>query len=295
MHFYIVFQNSGDSFKFESIHHDLVIEYIDFLNNNQANKFRLQPDENILVEIAKLKETLEKLNETVVTDLAGKFTIPDTNEGFIDQHYLNSIHAQWVNHVFKSYSIAELKNSNLSHKLHHLFDTTDDDAVADLSAIVYKYNLQDTHVLVNEQVHILEKMFSNMKFKADFNNWIECPNPYRDYASNSMANFRIAFNHYGRTLRNKFLFHDFNLEHPDENNYNQLVGFTELSLNPAETNQYSPEYVAWCKRNNIRPLGEYLNLGNLIDLEKNLLSYRKVLYKNVLIKDNHFTITIEKV
>lgn len=294
MHFYIVFENSNDCIQFESTHHDLVLEYIDFVNNSCANRFSLLDKKNISQAIEKLHKSINEINKTVITDLAGKFSVPKNKEDFLDQYYLNKTHAQWVNHVFEIYKVTELKSSNHSEKLEHLFEQLSDDIEeVTLPTIVHKFNLEHLHSSINENIHAIESKFSLLKFKADFDNWIERKNIFKNYASNSIANFRISFNHYGRTQRNKFVYHDVNLEHPDENNYNQLLGFVELSLNPVETIGYSPEYIAWCKKNNTIPMGEYLNLGNIVNLEKNLLHYRKILHRN-LEKNNHFKITVNK-
>lgn len=295
MYFYIVFENSNDFIKFKSIHHDLVLEYIDFINSNCANKFKIQNKKNISSCISNLKNSIVNFNKTIISDLFPNFPVPELDEDFLNQDYLNKIHAHWVNSQHKLYSIDDLKQSEHFYKLDYLFQHINDDIIVlPLSTIIHKFNLEDEHSLINQNVHNLESKFKLFKFKGDFNGWISRPNLYKNYTSDSIANFKIAFNHCGRTLRNKFINYDVNLEHRDENTYDQLLGFVELSLNPPETIQYSTEYLSWCSKNNVLPSGDYLNLGNIVDLEKNLFNCRKILYKN-LANDNYFTLTTKEV
>lgn len=294
MYFYIIFQNSGDSIKFKSIHHDLVLEYIDFVNSYRANKFKMQDKENISLCISNLKNSLTKFNNTVVAEFSKKFFIPDSAEDFLDQDFLNKTHAQWVNQQFEQHLVSSLRESKAADKLDYLFHQISDDInELSLSNIIHKLNLAHDYSVINHNVHELEFQFNKIKFEGDFDNWIERPNLYKNQTSNSIANFRIAFNHYGRTLRNKFIYYDINLEHSDENTYNQLLGFVELLLSPVETIEYSKEYISWCNKNKVTPTGDYLNLGIIEDLEKNLLKYRKILYRN-LAENNYFTLTTDR-
>jgi hypothetical protein len=49
------------------------------------------------------------------------------------------------------------------------------------------------------------------------------------------------------------------------------------------------EYIKWCNTHDKTPTGEYLNLGILPDIEKNLTRYRQVLYNNVTM-NNKFSL-----
>ena len=43
---------------------------------------------------------------------------------------------------------------------------------------------------------------------------------------------------------------------------------------------FSPEFLAWCHRHNRRPMANQIPIANVIDLDKHLTEYRKMLYNN---------------
>jgi hypothetical protein len=102
-------------------------------------------------------------------------------------------------------------------------------------------------------------------------------------------NLKLSFNHLGRTLYDKFINFDVNLEHNDENSFNELLGFVTISLTPTQTIPLSLEYVNWCKQHNRTPIGNYLNIGNIPNISENLTKYRIIIFRNLL-KNNKFSI-----
>jgi len=53
-----------------------------------------------------------------------------------------------------------------------------------------------------------------------------------------------------------------------------------LNLDRPETKLWSPEFLEWTKKTGTKTIATQLPIANIIDLEKKLTSYRKMLYKN---------------
>jgi hypothetical protein len=79
------------------------------------------------------------------------------------------------------------------------------------------------------------------------------------------------------------------LKHNDENSFDQLLGFVDLKLLPAQTIPLSREYQQWCQSINQVASGDNLTLGNIPDLPDRLTEYRHLIYKN-LKNNNNFSI-----
>jgi hypothetical protein len=292
MKFKIIFCNSGDSIPFDSTNDQILEYYVDFLNRQNLNKFSYM-EPSFGKEISK---TIESLNSLIInsnnwlSELINKsIDIPEF-ENYLDQNYLNKLHANWVKsqnilcQTHKSY-----KDHNLQ-KIHDLFP--DHMKEASLSSILSKLNLLDEYGLLNIFVHKIESMFENVEFSIMNQTWVQLDNPFpKEILSYDRNNFQLPFNHLGRLLYNKFQTFDDNLEYEDENSFDQLLGFVSINLSKPETLYPSQEYRQWCMANNRNPTGIFLNLGNVIDLEKKLQDYRLIMYRNS-IADNFFWIDI---
>lgn len=294
MKFYIVFMPSGDTLPLISDKPDLLDYYISFLQQNNANQFNLISGQKSS-RLSELRQTLDRFNQTVVAQLIS-FDCPDNELDLLDQNLLNKIHNEWVHSNHTAFQMSDLKEKYPALTL--LFDQISDDIPTVIfKQICYKYDLQTLHSAINFALHKVESLFDSIKFQARFDRdwgWIETKNPFsKKYTSNSVASFSLSFNHYGRTLHNKFCTFDLDLEHDDENTFNQLLGFVQLSLLPPETIEYSPQYLEWCYKINREPGGNTITLGNIVDLEKHLLDYRKLLYKNVFSDHNFFTLSFQ--
>ena len=109
--------------------------------------------------------------------------------------------------------------------------------------------------------------------------------------SNNLAHFRLHAHHLGRHLYEKFKLFEYNTDHNDENSYDELLGFVSLHFVQPQTISFSQEYIEWCNKYNKQPLGNYLNFGNIPDINTRLADYRMIVHRNVL-EDNHFSIII---
>jgi hypothetical protein len=296
MKFYLLFLGSGDYIPIVTDKPDLVKYYVEFLENHSANQFAIMHDLPFDI-IKQYKEILDKFNSSIPGKLIS-FDNPHNEIELLDQSLLNKIHCEWVHSNHRKFKIFDLKQKYPT-ELQKLFDNISDDIPTVIfSEIIYKYDLQGLYQSVNMKLHSIESIFNQMFFQAEFDRdwgWIETENIFpKKYTSNSKGNLSLFFNHYGRHLYNKFLSFDTDLTYDDENTYNQLLGFVKLSLVPPETIPYSREYLEWCKKIGREPGGENLNIGNIVDLEDNLYNYRKMLYKNLSIKNNKFKLSFLK-
>lgn len=296
MKFYLLFQTSGDYIPLTSDKPDLLEYYVAFLTQNNANKFFLESSHQF-DKTLHLQQVLNKFNSSVPGKLIAFDSIHDPMD-LLDQNLLNKIHCEWVHSNHRKFEISDLKQ-RYSTELADLFDKISDDIPAVIfSEIVYKYGLQDLYSSINMMLHSVESIFDKMIFRADFCKdwgWIETANIFpKKYTSNSRANLSLQFNHYGRSLPDKFRTFDHDMNYDDENTFDQLLGYVRLSLLPSETIAYSDEYLQWCQRIGREPGGESLNIGNIIKLEKNLLEYRKLIYRNLSSNNNGFSLSFSK-
>lgn len=292
MKFYIVFKPSGDVIPLETDKPDLLQYYKGFLEQCCANRFSLIPGQQFS-SLEQLRKTLETFNQSIVGKLVS-FDCPDDELDLLDQDLLNKIHCEWThsNHIQLEVCDLQEKYSEFWHLFNQI---TDDIAQVGIPQICYKYDLQELYGAINTRIHQVESIFDKMYFQAAFDRdwgWIETKNIFpKKYTSNSVANLCLRFQHPGRHLHDKFSTFDLDLTYDDENTFNQLLGFIQLSMVPPETIAYSPEYLAWCHKVNREPGGEAINIGNIIDLGKNLFDYRKLVYKNLFVDKNFFELS----
>lgn len=297
MKFYLVFDNSGDSIPFVSDKEDLLIYHLNFLNDQKINSFL--PVDNIEIKFKKtlqfVQNTIIQFNETDASEFTGKMPAANEIEDYLNQDLLNLIHYTWVHSNHNEYSFDLIKKLNINNRYQCLLDQLpDDNHIIPASEILYKYGIKELHNNINYSIHKAESMFDEIKYRGNYDlhwDWKEIKNIFpKNYSSNSTANLKISFNHYGRTMYDKFL-NQSSTWYDDENTYNQLLGFLTLSLQPSQTIYYSKEYLEWCSKINREPGGYNLNIGNVQNLSEDLTEYRKIIYRNTLSR-NRFRLVI---
>jgi hypothetical protein len=286
----IIFENSGDEILFDAINAEVVEYYIDSINTINMNKFGLKQQFVTQQLIEKLQTAVSTVNKFLYKFLDGK--LDEFSElDYLDQNILNRYHAQFVQAHSKTFLIQTLRNhkdfdiATAGESLHEMLP--DEIPKIHFGELLQKLNLTNQFGEINLAVHAIEDSF-NFLFKTD--HWIEFHNPFpKSLITNTTANFRLSFNHLGRTLYNKYRTFDNELIHNDENSYDQLLGFVGIHLTKAETIPLSKEYIEWCRFHNREPIGDFLNIGNIPDLDNHLTRYRQLLYKN-LKAQNKFSI-----
>jgi len=286
----LAFENSGDELTFVPVNYEVIEYYLDYLDKNKLNSF-VSDDSSyncISRSINELQKSISVSNE-FLQKLIGARIHEYSELDCLDQYVLNKLHSGWVNSHKLNYNIWEYrknrntsKNNEIHEKLHQ--QISDDISVISLDDAIDKLGLTQTYNQLNSNVHAVENSFNVINFST--RRYFSIPNPFpKSILSNSYCSLRIAFNHVGRTLYNKFLNFDDKLEHADENSYDQLLGFVSLHLYRPQTVNLSLEYINWCKDRNIYPSGQYLNIGNLPDIQNKLTMYRQVVYRNLKSND----------
>jgi hypothetical protein len=294
MKFQIAFDQTGDTIPFISVNDHILEFYVDYLTVRNLNSFELlsaQTAVNISNKILSLHNSIKKNNSWIEVLL--DTTIESVSDiEYLDQRRLNRYHADWVNSQNILYDIDAKRHlhnhTELVEKIHDLFP--DDIRYPTVGTVLAHLGYENMYDKINHDIHDVENFFNQIGYKVKNQNWVEVKNPFLHQGlSHHRANFRFSFHHLGRTLYNKFISQDYIAEHDDENTYNELLGFVDLNLSPPESIEMSPEYIKWCNAQNRTPLGQYLNLGNIPDLDTHLTDYRIVIYRNIL-KNNSFSI-----
>ena len=283
MKFSLVFENSGDDITFEAINPDIVEYYIECVK--PTNNFWL---ENPNVSTSMVKKVSE-LHEILVEANAWLGPLFDTTldtfefHRYLDQDVLNLLHDAWVKTQSKQYDIdrkrKEFNYSGIAEELHDMFP--DEERFPWLMDVATKIGKIGSYSRVNEIIHSIEWLFSKMRFVCS-NQWLEFENNFsKDRATLDICNLYLPFRHLGRTQYNKFTYFDRDLKYDDENTFNQLLKFVDVSLSLPQKIPYSPEYINWCKEHNRTPSGDLIPLGNIPDLYDNTEKYRTILLRNL--------------
>jgi hypothetical protein len=294
MKFQIAFENTGDFIEFVSVNDQVLEYYVDQLNSRKINSFSIQHKawtDVVTRQIDQLHSNLTVVNSWIQELTDWRYDVFDF-EDYLDQRNLNKLHADWVNSQGQLYDIdAKRKQHNFSgtaELIHDMFpDSTRFVTIANLISVL---NQNQQHNEINNNVHALELLFKQIRFEISDGSWKQFPNVFNNsILTNNIANFSLTFNHLGRTLYNKFIHFDLDLDHDDENSYNELLGFVTVNLVPCQTIPLSKEYQAWCRSHGRVPIGDNLNLGNIPDLHNRLTDYRQMIFKN-LKNNNNFSI-----
>jgi len=294
MKFQIAFAQTGDTIPFVSLNNQILDYYVDYLTVQNLNNFELFLSAgDISKKIREFDSNIKRNNSWMQILLDHPMqTLSDLD--YLDQDRLNQYHANWVNNQSVLYDIdAKRRQHNytgLAEKIHDLFP--DDIRFPPIGTVLQQLGCKDMDDVINLNVHSIENFFKILKYRVKDHAWVEFENLFLHQGlSHNTANFRLSYNHLGRHLYDKFLNRSSIQQYNDENNYNEFLGFVELSLLPPQSFDMSPEYIEWCKSQQREPLGQNLNLGNIPDLDKHLTDYRIVIYRNIL-KNNSFSIQL---
>lgn len=290
MKFSLVFDNTGDTLPFTvKYNHDLFAYFVDKANTKSQNSFSNDRVlyNNVDPKITNLHWALSKTNEVLYDLIDLNLTQQTDLENYLDQEFLNKTHSDWVFSHNNSIDIDQLrfsdnlKKARLGNILHELYP--DDIRVISTAPALEKLGYIYPFREINLGIHRLESSFNfaNLEFKADAK-WDVFDNPYIDnmVSNNDKVNFSFGYTYVGRQIYNKFKNFDTNLACPDHFNYEKLEFAFQINLEMPETIPFSKEVTDWAERQNINLVAEQIPIANIVDLEKNLQDYRKILYKN---------------
>lgn len=290
MKFSLVFENTGDCIPFEVVHnHNLFEFFVEKSISNNQNQFsdRQAVAQQVKKSLTNLHWALSNTNE-ILYDLVGiNFPQHDNLENYLDQGLLNRIHAEWVfsqNRMVQVHQLRFSQDSNSARLGEQLHDQFPDEIIETRLAVAMKHlGRIFPYEEVNMAVHKLESIFSNnIEFNAP-NKWEVFDNPFQQTSMISTMdrmNFTFGYTYVGRQLYNKFEYFDMNLECNDHYNYETLEYSFNINLQQPETVQFSPEFLNWCNQHNQRPMANQVPIANVIDLDKHLTAYRKIIYNN---------------
>jgi hypothetical protein len=289
MKFLLVFAQSGDVIPFESLNDTILEFYIDYLNTHNLNEFVSKHSQlgNVISQrVSALNDNIREVNEWIEVLLDKKIKTGSEYD-YLNQDILNAYHADWVGSQSVQFDIdAKRRQYDCQGLVEQVHDSYPDDIRFPMVGdVMDKLERREIYDNININIHNIEGSFDNIKYKVKNQNWVQIKNPFLHQGlSQNIANLKISFNHLGRTLYDKFLHQD--TQYQDENTYNELLGFVDLNLLPPENIQMSTEYEDWCKKQGRSPLGNNLNLGNIVDLDKRLTDYRIIIYRNLLTSDS---------
>lgn len=296
MNFSLTFENTNDSIVFKAINPDVVEYYIQQLNQRSINLFSCSRSDNgeyIKNRLTALHDSIEANNVLLDQLFDRKFPTYSSNE-YLDQRHLNQLHVDWAKSHSWVYDVdkkrKQFDNSGLAEQLYQMYP--ENNKFPKLNGVLLNLGKLKEFDLINDpNIHELEQAFNRIRFAAEVD-WIEFKNPFpKSYATNDVCNFFFPFCHLGRSLFNKFVNYDDNLEFDDENTFDELLKFVEISLARPQAIPYSAEFTEWCHKHGREPAGILIPLGNIPDLSTNLKGYRTMMLNNLLQK-NKFTLKI---
>ena len=259
----LVWEKTGDTIDIHPVDHAVYGYFVENLNQSDQNRYRL-PSLELETLVVELVHDLT----TVDTFFQSKFDIETwitSTIDLLDQAQLNHFHRVWAELHLKYPNISVLSDKilpGMNQRLHN----------------------------INKSIHKLEESFD----------WLNCqtPTPTVNFSnpfgtqilSFDTASIQIDYNNLGRSTYNKWKNFDSQVHGNDTNDFDQLYSSIILSLKRPATGTIPKEYMDWAKCHNIQPHGNTLTLAQFDKLEENLLTYRKLIYKNSRIAENYFTL-----
>jgi hypothetical protein len=291
MNFSLKFQKTGDTLPFEVVcNHDLFRYFADIATSKGENLFYFEQTDASKIEglVGKLHNLLQKVNPITNLLISKTFDICADYENYLDQSYLNRIHAEWVKSQNQILNIDTIRfsqdkeTSELGEYLHEQYP----DEIRDIriAEALDKLGYIADYEAINITIHELESVFDNqyLEFGAA-GKWDIVDNPFNDtmITNNDITNFNFGYTYLGRQCYNKWEYFDSKLEHDDHYNYQALEFSFNINLSRPQTIPFSKEFLEWCTEHSIKPVGNQLPIANLVDIENNLFNYRKIIYRNL--------------
>ena len=164
-----------------------------------------------------------------------------------------------------------------------------------LTELFYKIDpkVYEAYQEMNCHIHLIEDSF--LYGFRDPGHW-RVNNPFKDNSYDwETCHLYINYPGHGREAFEKFRNMDTHDDiYRDNVNWDNVDSFIGVHLVRPYKETPPQEFLDWCKEKKLTPHTKILPLGNLVDWELNLTRARQVMTKNVIIKDNYFSLeTIE--
>ena len=283
--FQLVFESTGDSIPFEVTANKNLFDYfVTKINANNENQFLNNQLLSNIVDsrVAVLHDNISKVNELLILlDLSPvecNLLLP----AYLDQDYLNRIHANWVISQNIELDIDKLRFSdnietaNIGTRLHHMYP--DDLRKIKIADILSKLEYIESYEAINLAVHHLEGIFNNDYLIFDSpGKWNIFDNPFKDsiITNNGITNFNFGYTYLGRKYYDKFINFDNDLVYTDHYNFEKLEFSFNINLYKPQTIPFSTEFLEWCSEHKIPPIGNEIPIGNILNLDKFVNMHKK--------------------
>ena len=288
----LVFKNSGDSLPIQIVYNNELVAFL--LDKFQGVEFNYEHLSNVNAvlsskqwcrqvdnKVKHIQNCISKLNPVLEKLIAKQFELRESIIECLDQNYLNKLHNDWAISQKNNIVIKEVYNQYPDSIGQILFNRYPDNIPTALIAdVLDKLNLLNEYEDLNITIHDLEICFNQLCFVAE-DKWEIFDNTFKDIEFNdSITNFYLGYTYVGRQNQDKFNNFE-NGNNTDYWNFETLEYSFHCNLRRPQTIPFSTEFVNWCNTNGIKVSGNKLPMGNFINLEKNLLDYRKIVYNNI--------------
>lgn len=263
----LVFEQTGDELPFNGLNNEVLELFIDkiFVANSQYRR--------VSEYTIKLKNTINSVNH-YLNSIGVDIVFPQVNT--LHQTDLNYLHAFWAKNTEK-----KLKIKDHPALIEHYPDSKTHCTLYEIASKLQLGTLFQSLEDINILVHDIETIFTgNNFFQTEQITYSSVPWASQ-FSTNDFANISVPRHFTGRTLENKFRNFDDKLEFDDENNWNDMPTCLHINFGRPRTIEFSKEYKDWCKKLDLEPLGNQLNIGNFVNIHENLTTYRTIMYNNI--------------
>ena len=263
----LVFEQTGDELPFNGINNEILELFIDkiFVANSQYRR--------LTEYTTKLKNTINIVND-YLNSISVDIVFPCINT--LHQRDLNYLHAVWAKNTEK-----KLKIKDYPALIEYYPDSKTHCNLYEIASKLPLSSLSQSIEDINLLVHDIEIIFTSNKFFTTEQITYSSVPWAREFTTNDIANISVPRHFTGRTLENKFRNFDDKLEFDDENNWDDMPTCLHINFGKPRTIEFSKEYKDWCKKLDREPLGNQLNIGNFVNIEENLTTYRTIMYNNI--------------
>ena len=240
------------------INHNVYDYFIEQLNAQGLNRYIVT---NLMYasKSQELQACFQRIKSFVQTRL--RLTDFDFELDTSNQDSLNHLHTQWV-------------------KLHQRFPN-----INLLADAVLPGDMAE----INWLIHIIEETMQKVHAETP-NPKYSMPNPFGTQVLGfGVYNISVAYTNLGRSTWQKWHHNDTTAD-TDRNDFKEIYTTLHLNVGRHETREAPSEYQTWCDQHGLPCVGSQMPLANFDKLDKNLLQYRQLFYKNSLVENNFITL-----